>query len=128
MGTFGIVRQRRAFTLVEVLAALAFTAIVLPVAMKGISLATTAAGEARRRSEATVLAQNTMAELTTAGVPQFSEASGDFAPDNPEYRWTAEFSDWQEADLKQLQVQVIWNTRGTERSVALATLIYTGGS
>ena len=49
MGAFCIIRQRRAFTLVEVLAALAFTAIVLPVAMKGISLATTAASEARRR-------------------------------------------------------------------------------
>ena len=128
MGAFGIVRQRRAFTLVEVLAALAFTAIVLPVAMKGISLATTAASEARRRSEATVLAQNMIAELTTAGVPQFSETSGDFTPDNPEYRWTAEFSDWQEANLKQLQVQVIWKTRGSERSVALTTLIYAEGS
>ena len=128
MGAFCIIRQRRAFTLVEVLAALTFTAIVLPVAMKGISLATTASGEARRRSEATVLAQNMIAELTTAGVPQFSEASGDFAPDNPEYRWTAEFSDWQEADLKQLQVRVIWKARGSERSVVLTTLIYAGGS
>ena len=128
MGAFGIIRQRRAFTLVEVLAALAFTAIVLPVAMKGISLATNAAGEARSRAEATILAQNMTAELTTAGIPQFSETSGDFAPDNPGYRWTAEFSDWQEAELKQLQVQVIWNARGSERSVALTTLIYTGGS
>ena len=128
MGTFCIIRQRKAFTLVEVLAALTFTAIVLPVAMKGISLATTAAGEARRRAEATVLAQNMLAELTTAGVPQFSETSGDFAPDNPEYQWTAEFSDWQETNLKQLQVQVIWKVRGSERSVALTTLIYAGGS
>ena len=69
-----------------------------------------------------------LAELTTAGVPQFSETSGDFTPDNPEYRWTAEFSDWQEANLKQLQVQVIWKTRGSERSVALTTLIYAEGS
>lgn len=121
-----ILRQRRAFTLIEVLAALTFTAIVLPVAMKGISLATTAADEACRRSEATVLAQNMISELTANGVPQFSESSGDFTPDNPEYRWTAEFSDWQETGLGQLQVQVLWKGRGPERSVALTTLIYEG--
>ena len=128
MGAFRIVRQRTAFTLIEVLAALAFTAIVLPVTMRGISLITTAASEARKRSEATVLAQNTLAELMTAGVPQFSETSGDFAPDNPEYRWTAELSDWQETNLKQLEVQVIWTARGSEHAVALTTLIYEAGS
>ena len=50
-------RRQAAFTLVEVLATLALIAIVLPVAMNGISLATAAAGVAKQQMEAASLAE-----------------------------------------------------------------------
>lgn len=123
----GVFKKKEAFTLVEVLAALTFTMLLLPVAMKGISLATGASADARRRIEATLLARTLMAELESDGVDQFSEASGDFAPEAPGYRWTARVVPWPENNLDELQVEVRWDSRGSERSVALATLVYAEG-
>ena len=122
------IRRRRAFTLVEVLATLTLAAIVLPVAMKGISMATAAAAETRRRVEATALAGNQLAELVATGGWQAPGLSGDFSPEWPDYQWTAEVTDWQGTTLKQLQVRVTWTSRGSEHSLALTTLVYVGGS
>jgi len=120
--------DRRAFTLVEVLATLVLVAIILPVAMSGISLALETAGVSRRQTEATALAHAKMEEIVATGQWQNAELAGDFAPDRPEYRWSAQVSQWQGTQLQQLDVQVSWNQRGRDRSVTLTTLAYTGGS
>jgi prepilin-type N-terminal cleavage/methylation domain-containing protein len=118
----------RGFTLVEILATLALVAIILPVAMSGISLALRVADESRRQTEATALAQSKMAQIVAYGEWQTSSLAGDFSPDWPDYRWTAQVSDWQGQTLRQLDVQVFWNLRGRDRSVTLSTLVYTGSS
>ena len=119
-------RRRGAFTLVEVLATLALAAIILPVAMRGISLATAAAGDARRQMEAASLAEATLAELLVTDAWQGTELSGDCGPDWPEYRWTAEVEDWEGGVLQQVSVRVEWTQRGTVRAVTLTTLGYSG--
>ncbi|MHC4712036.1 MAG: type II secretion system protein [Planctomycetota bacterium] len=120
-------RSNAAFTLVEVLATLALVAIILPVAMRGISLASGAAAEARRRMEAASLAEARLAELLATGDWQGTDLSGDFAPDWPLYRWRADVNDWEQGDLREITVYVEWTARGTERVVALTTLVYNGG-
>lgn len=123
----GSPRGGNAFTLVEVLATLTLVAIILPVAMKGISLAITASGEARRRLEASSLAEANLAELLAAGEWQGTDLSGDFGEARPDYRWHAEVSDWDNAALKQVTVHVEWTSRGNRREVAVTTLVYSGG-
>ena len=146
--------RRRAFTLVEILATLVLVAIILPVAMSGISLALSVASEGRRQTEAASLAQTKMAEILAGQLWQSSSLSGDFARDRPEYRWTSQVSDWQGATqsltqslsqgttqssaqtsgqgtgqsstLKQLDVQVLWFSRNREHNVTLSTLVYPG--
>ena len=49
--------HRRGFTLVEVLATLVLLGIILPIAMRGVSMAMAAASNARRTAEATSLAE-----------------------------------------------------------------------
>jgi len=120
--------RSRAFTLVEVLATLVLVAIILPVAMSGISLALETAGVSRRQTEATALAHAKMEEIVATGQWQNAELTGDFAPDRPEYRWSAQVGPWQGTQVRQLDVQVSWNQRGRDRSVTLTTLAYTGGS
>ena len=119
-------RHRAAFTLVEVLATLVLAAIILPVAMRGISLATAAAGEARRQMEAASLAEAKLAELRVTGGWQGADLSGDCGPDSPEYRWTADVRDWEGTTIRQLAVRVEWTARETQRAVTLTTLVYTG--
>ena len=117
---------RRAFTLVEVLASLALVAIILPVVMKGISLATMMAGTAKHRVEAASLAEAKLAELLATDGWQNGNLAGDFGSDRPDYRWTAEAQDWEGIALQQLDVHVTWTMRGKERSFTLTTLAYAG--
>jgi prepilin-type N-terminal cleavage/methylation domain-containing protein len=140
--------RRRAFTLVEILATLVLLAIILPVAMSGISLALNVADESRRQTEAAALAETKMSEILATQQWQTASQAGDFAPDRPEYRWVAQVADWQGATqgamlssmlsttqstaqsgtLKQLDVQVLWIHRNRERTVTLSTLVYTGST
>lgn len=114
---------RRGFTLVEALATLVLVAIILPVAMRGISLATAAAGHARRQVEAAALAEAKLAELVVTGGWQDADLAGDFGDDHPDYAWLAEVAEREEATLRQLDVHVLWVARGAEHSVTLSTLV-----
>jgi general secretion pathway protein I len=126
--TGGTARRRPGFTLIEILATLLLVAIILPVAMGGISLALNTADESRRRTEAASLAQAKLSEIVAYGQWNNASLSGDFSPDRPEYRWEAQVSDWQGTLVKQVDVQVLWNRRGRNRTVTLTTLVYTGES
>ena len=119
-------RRGRAFTLVEVLATLVLVAIILPVAMGGISLATSMAGLAKQRLEAASLAETKLAELMATGEWLGGDLSGDFGPERPEYRWYAEAHDWEEDTVRLLDVRVEWTSRGNDRSVTLTTLADAG--
>lgn len=123
-------RSRRCgtgFTLVEVLATLLLAAIILPVAMRGASLATAAAGSARHQMEAVALAEATLSNLVATGEWQGGELSGDYAPDWPEYRWAAEVENWDDTTLQQLSVSVEWTAGNGTHRVTLTTLV-NGGS
>jgi type II secretion system protein I len=121
-------KRRRGITLVEVLATLTIIAIVLPVVMKGIALATTLAGQTRQRSEATSLAESKMNELIVSGDWQSGQLSGDFGTDWPGYTWHADVAAWDEADLNELHVAVLWTSRSVQRQIVLTTLVYSGST
>jgi len=119
---------RRGFTLVEILATLVLAAIILPVAMSGISLALNVADESRSQTEAASLAQTKMAEIVACALWNNTSQSGDFSPDRPDYRWSALVHDWMGTRIRQLDVEVVWSRRGRDRHVVLSTLVYTGDS
>src|SRR5262245_59015289 len=83
-------RRQHGFTLPEVLATLVLLGIVVPVAMRGVSVALASAQTAKRQAEAASLAQSKLNQLIADGSWQTSGSSGDFAPDHPDYRWTCE--------------------------------------
>lgn len=116
--------RRRGLTLVEVLATVVLMAIVLPVAMNGISLCLTAASVARHRTEAAGLAEAKLNEMIATGEWQFGMTSGDFGPAWPDYRWAGGVADWDDPTLSELTVRVFWTARGQQREVALTTLVY----
>lgn len=115
---------RFGFTLVEVLATIAVISIVIPVIMQGISIATRLASITRQRAEVVLLAQSKLDEMLITGEWQTAELSGDFSPDHPNYQWQVAVDDWDELDMKQLQISVTWESRGTQREVQLSTLVY----
>jgi prepilin-type N-terminal cleavage/methylation domain-containing protein len=114
-------RRRRGFTLVEVLATLVLLGIILPIAMRGVSMAMAAASNARRTSEATSLAEAKLNMLLADGTWASGSLSGDFSPDQPEYQWAC-LTQNRDYGLTEVAVRVTWSDRGHVREMIVATL------
>ncbi len=113
--------SRNAFTLPEVLATLVLLGILLPVTMRGASLALASAATARHTAEATSLAQTKLQELILTQTYSTSDTSGDFGTDSPRFRWTCQ-GIARDYGTTELTLSVFWTDRGQERSVSLSTL------
>ena len=115
------------FTFIEILATLALLAIVLPTIMSGLSLSLNTASAARQKSQACLLLQGKLNQLLAEDQWSQTEVEGDFGENWPEYRWTAQLSDWDGA-LRQLDLSVHWKQRGQETSVSLTTVVKSGAT
>ncbi|HLH57048.1 MAG TPA: hypothetical protein VKY92_25940 [Verrucomicrobiae bacterium] len=115
------------FTLAEVLAALLFMAIVVPVAMEGLHLASLAGAVAQRKGEAARIAQRVLNEsLITTNWSQ-SLQSGTTIEGQREFRWTLRSDPWTQDPaqnmLRQLSVEVLFTAQNRQYSVKLTTLV-----
>ena len=120
--------RRCGFTLIEVLATLVLLAIILPVAMKGISLATRTGSVAKHRTTAAALAETKLNEILATEAWRDGTQAGDFGTEWPDYEWNADVHEWEGTTVRQVDVYVTWNTEArNERGVVLSTLVYTGG-
>lgn len=118
--------DRRAFTFIEILATLTLLAIVLPPVMQGISLCLATAEFAKQQAQASSLCHGKLMELTAGSQWQQTQLAGDFSPDRPEFKWTAQVSEWDGTLVQQLDVTVTWQSRGKNRQVTASTLVYSG--
>ncbi len=119
-------RRGEGFTIVEVLATLTLTAIVLPGVVQGVLLSQATAAHARDQAQGASLAQSKLAEIVTNKDFYDAEMAGDFGEDLPQYTWTAQVNNWEDERLVQLDVTVMWTRRGQDYHVTLSTLIYVG--
>ena len=120
-------RPRSAFTLVEVLATLALIGIVIPVALRGVTLSLNAASHAKHQAEAATLAESKLSELVALGDWSFGATSGDFGPEYPAYRWSCETANPDpNVNVTEVTVTVTWADRGRDRSTHIATFVYAG--
>lgn len=114
---------RRAFTFVEILAALAFLAILVPVIVSGLTVANRASIVSERSAIAAELAENKLNELLLNDAWATSEASGNFEPDMPGYRWEMSKGNWEVDNMIDLRVDVLFTVQGRPHSVRLNTLV-----
>ena len=116
-----------AFTLAEVLAALLFMAIVVPVAMQGLHIASLAGSVAQRKSEATRIAQRVLNESLVMTNWNQSLQSGTTVEGQREFRWTMRTDPWTQDPsqnvLRQLTVEVSFTAQSRDYSVKLSTLV-----
>jgi Tfp pilus assembly protein PilV len=121
-------RPRAGFTLVEAMAAILLLAIVTPALTQALGGAGQAASNARRRTEATILAQEKMSELMATGTWQGNALSGDFGADWPQYQWQATVQAWAGdttgAGLLEIDVRVSWLNRNQMDSTTLSSIMY----
>lgn len=119
----GAERGRRAFTLVEVLAALLFMAIVIPVAVEGLQVASQAGVVAQRKAAAARLGDTVMNDLLVTGQWQRSNARGTVSDGPNDYDWTLSVEPWEYGTLRLMTLDVAFRVQQREFNVYLSTLI-----
>jgi prepilin-type N-terminal cleavage/methylation domain-containing protein len=115
---------KKGFTLMEILVTIVMIALVLPIVMKGISIATSLSSNSARKLQAINLAESRLAEILVGKEWQSGSKSGNFSGEHSQYKWQMDTSDWSEDNLKQIALKVWWDQRGRERSIILYTLVY----
>lgn len=118
---------RSGFTLAEVLAALVFMAIVIPVALEGLSIASRAGEVAARKTEAALVAERILNEnIVTTNWDQGIQ-NGVVGQGLREFRWSLRNEPWNQdpnlTTLRLLSVEVTYTARGQEFNLQLNTLV-----
>lgn len=116
-------RARAGFTLAEVLAAMVFMAIVIPVAMEGVSIAARAGEVSYRKMLAVRQAEFLLNEAVATSQWNQAVRSGTARQGQIELRWTLRSELWTMDAMRKLTAEVFYNAQGHEYSVYLATLV-----
>lgn len=113
-----------AFTLAEVLAALLFMAIVIPVAVQGLHIASRAGLVAERKAAAARLAETKLNELIVTGQWQSSAQKGTVSEGWQSYPWTVQSEPWAEdGAMRLVTMHVSVPVQGQDYDVAVSTLV-----
>jgi type II secretory pathway pseudopilin PulG len=121
--TSAVPRGVDAFTLAEVLAALVFMAIVIPVALQGLQIASRAGTVAERKREAARVAERVLNESIVATNYVQAVSSGTVLEAEREYRWTLRTEAWTESAMQILSVEVTFPVQGQDYTVPMSTLV-----
>ena len=116
-------KRTAAFTLAEVLAALMFMAIVIPVALQGLQIASRAGTVAERKREAARVAERVLNESIVATNYVQAVSSGTVVEAEREYRWTLRTEAWTESAMQLLSVEVTFPVQGQDYTVPMSTLV-----
>lgn len=112
------------FTLAEVLAALMFMAIVIPVAVQGLRIASRAGSVSERKAVAARLADSKLNELIATRQWQSSSQKGTIYEGALSYAWSLESEPWAEDGMMRLiTVHVKIPVQGQEYDVQVSTLV-----
>src|SRR4051794_11067064 len=106
------IAKTAAFTLAEVLAALVFMAIVIPVALQGLQIANRAGQVAVRKSEAARVAERVLNESIVTTNWSKSGQSGSVNEGIHQFDWKLHNEVWNQEPLHLLSVQVSFAVQG----------------
>jgi general secretion pathway protein I len=112
--------NRRGFTLIEVLVALAITAVGLMAAYRAAGLATSEHQWLRQRSLAAWVAQNRLAEIQLAPQVFLNQTTGIATQAGEPYRWTQRSDNTFSPRFRRVEIVV---TRSDDPSYVLASAI-----
>lgn len=117
------------FTLAEVLAAMMFMAIVIPVAISGLGVASRAGEVAVRKTEASLLADRILNENVVTTNWSQALQTGSLRQGRHEFRYQLKNGNWNEdpnqTGMRLLSVEVTFTAQGSEYVVRMSTLVDT---
>lgn len=118
--------REEGFTLAEVLAALVFLAIVIPVVAQGLSLASKTGATASRRYQAGLVAERVLNEAIVTTNWGVAEVKGLARQGIQEFQWTLRSEPWlvdSKVSLHLLSADVIYSVQGRDQTVTMSTLV-----
>ncbi|HEX3890041.1 MAG TPA: hypothetical protein VHX90_04235 [Verrucomicrobiae bacterium] len=110
------------FTLVEVLAALLFLAIVIPTAIEALHMATLSGEVAVRKNAAARVADRVLNESIVMTNWNSGTQSGTVTEGASDFRWTLTSQTWPQDSMQLLTADVKYSAQGKDYSVKLSTL------
>jgi len=113
------------FTLAEVLAAMMFMAIVIPVAVEGLRIASTAGELATCKAVAARVGERELNEIavTSVSVGGVTAQAGTIQEGGHDYHWTLHSELWPQDSMQQLTMDVTYVVRDRTYSTRLSTLV-----
>jgi type II secretory pathway pseudopilin PulG len=115
--------RRAAFTLVEVLAAMVFMAIVIPVVVEALHISSMSGEYATRKAAAARVADKVLNENLSLLNTSIGGQNGTVIDNGHEYHWTITSQPWsQDATMQLMTAEVKFSVAGRECSVHLDTL------
>lgn len=118
--------QRRArtaaFTLAEVLAALVFMAVLIPVVVECLHVASLSGEVAERKTEAARVAERILNESIVTTNWNQSSQNGTANDGIRQFDWTLQNEPWNQDPIRLLTVQVKYQVQGQDYKVQLSTL------
>ena len=118
-----VLQRSGGFTLAEVLAALLFMSIVIPVTVQGVRVASQAGQVGERRSAAARLADRLLSEMLATGTVQSGSRSGNLVESGRQYRWVLQSEAWNQESMTQYTMRVYFQVQGVEYDASLSTLV-----
>jgi type II secretory pathway pseudopilin PulG len=120
-------RGEDAFTLAEVLAALLFMAIVIPVVVQGLEISSRAGEVATRKGEAARVAERILNENLVTTNWSTGSQNGVVTEGSQQYNWTMQTAAWpgdpDQSAMQTLSVQVTYAVQNQNYSISLSTLV-----
>ena len=116
-------KNKKAFTFAELLAAMLFMAILIPVTIQGLTLANRAGVVAERSKIAAQLADQMLAENVATKQWKTGSKSGNFGNDWPGYQWTMQNQSWGKDTVRQVSLNVSFLVQEREYNVQVSTLV-----
>ena len=116
-------RARAAFTLAEVLAALAFMAIVIPVAIEGMRTANLVGQVGQRKAIAARIGERVLNEWLIGNQTQGAAQNGTAQEGALQFRWSIRSQAWDQDSMRLVTVKVDYTVQGNSYDVQMSTLL-----
>jgi prepilin-type N-terminal cleavage/methylation domain-containing protein len=116
-------RLSAGFTLVEVMAAMVFMAIVIPVALQGVRVASLAGEVAHRKTLAVREAEFLINQTVTMRDWTQAIRRGSTKEGQLQFDWIIRSELWTLDAMRQITVEVAYTAQGNDYTVRLATLV-----
>lgn len=116
-------KRNPAFTFAEILVAMAFIGLVIPVAMQAITISSRAGTFASRKATAVQLGDALLQELAITDQWRSGSQSGQFEAPYADFGWQIQSENWDQQGMTQLSLQVEFLVQDQRYNVVLTTLV-----